>query len=60
MISNINAYPRGRKTAKRGRKPIFNAAIFKERFHTIERVFGWEDTDEAGLAFQFEDPMGRG
>jgi transposase len=43
MIPNINANPRGRKTAKRGRKPIFNAAIFKERFHTIERVFGWED-----------------
>jgi transposase len=25
------------------RKPLFNAAIFKERFNTIERVFGWED-----------------
>jgi hypothetical protein len=44
MIPNINANPRGRKTAKRGRKPFFNAAIFKERFNTIERVFGWEDT----------------
>ena len=43
MIPNINANPRGRKTTKRGRKPLFNAAIFKERFNTIERVFGWED-----------------
>ena len=43
MIPNINANPRGRKTAKRGRKPLFDAAIFKERFNTIERVFGWED-----------------
>ena len=43
MVPNINANPRGRKITKRGRKPIFNAAIFKERFNTIERVFGWED-----------------
>jgi len=43
MIPNINANPRGRKTTKRGREPLFNAAIFKERFKIIERVFGWED-----------------
>jgi transposase len=43
MVPNINANPRGRKTTKRGRKPLFDAAIFKERFNTIERVFGWED-----------------
>ena len=43
MTPNINPNPRGRKIAKRGRKPLFDAAIFKERFHTIERVFGWED-----------------
>jgi transposase len=43
MLPNINANPRGRKSAKRGRKPLFNAGIFKERFDTIERVFGWED-----------------
>ena len=42
-VPNINANPRGRKSAKRGRKPLFNADIFKERFDTIERVFGWED-----------------
>ena len=34
---------RGRKSAKRGRKPLFSADIFKERFDTIERMFGWED-----------------
>jgi hypothetical protein len=43
MVPNINTNPRGRKTAKRGREPLFNVAIFKERFNTIERVFGWED-----------------
>jgi transposase len=25
------------------RKPIFEPAIFKERFRTIERAFAWED-----------------
>jgi tmRNA-binding protein len=24
-------------------RPIFEPAIFKERFRTIERVFAWED-----------------
>ncbi|MGO9846267.1 MAG: transposase [Methylocella sp.] len=43
MVPNINANPRGRRSSKRGRKPLFNSAIFKERFNTIERVFGWED-----------------
>jgi hypothetical protein len=43
MVPNINPNPRGRKSAKRGRKPLFDAEIFKERFNTIERVFGWED-----------------
>jgi len=43
MIPNINANPRGRKSAKRGRKPLFDATIFRERFNTIERMFGWED-----------------
>jgi len=43
MIPNINENPRGRKTPKRGRKPLFDAAIFQERFDTIERVFAWED-----------------
>ena len=43
MVPNINPNPRGRKQPKRGRKPIFEPAIFEERFHTIERVFAWED-----------------
>jgi hypothetical protein len=43
MVPNVAANPRGRKTPKRGRKPIFDAAIFQERFRTIERVFAWED-----------------
>ena len=43
MTSNINENPRGRKTAKRGSKRVFSAAIFEERFRTIERVFAWED-----------------
>jgi hypothetical protein len=36
MVPNINPNPRGRKQ-------IFEPAIFKERFWTIERVFAWED-----------------
>jgi transposase len=43
MVPNINPNPRGRKAPNRGRKPFFDEAIFKERFNTIERVFGWED-----------------
>ena len=43
MIPNIPANQRGKKTPKRGRKPIFNPALFQERFYTIERVFAWED-----------------
>jgi transposase len=43
MVPNINPNPRNRQSIKRGRKPFFDAAIFKERFNTIERVFGWED-----------------
>jgi hypothetical protein len=42
MIPNINPNSRGRKTPKRGRKPLFDLAIFEERFNTIERLFGWE------------------
>ena len=43
MTPNIPEIPRGRKTPKRGRKPLFDPAIFEERFRTIERVFAWED-----------------
>ena len=43
MVPNINLHPRDRRSSKRGRKPFFDKEIFKERFNTIERVFGWED-----------------
>jgi hypothetical protein len=43
MVSNNNANPRDRKATKRDRKPLFDAAISKERFYAVERVFGWED-----------------
>src|SRR5471030_2218421 len=43
MVPNINPNPRGRTQPKQGRRPIFEPAIFKERFRTIERVFAWED-----------------
>ena len=43
MIPNINPNGRGRTQPKRGRKPLFDPAIFQERFQTIERVFAWED-----------------
>jgi len=43
MTPNINENKRNRKTIKRGRKRIFDREIYEERFHTIERVFAWED-----------------
>jgi hypothetical protein len=43
MVANIPENPRGRRTPKRGRKPIFDPAIVQERFQPIERVFAWED-----------------
>lgn len=43
MVPNIPENPRGRKTQQRGRQPIFDPALFHERFFTIERVFAWED-----------------
>src|SRR6202035_2456095 len=43
MVPNFTPNPWGRKHPNPGRKPIFEPAIFKERFRTIERVFGWED-----------------
>src|SRR6195952_5866534 len=35
--------PSRARSPKRGRKPIFEPAIFRERFRTIERIFAWED-----------------
>lgn len=43
MIPNIKENPRNRKRTKRGRKRLYDDAIFEERFNTIERVFAWED-----------------
>ena len=41
-VAVINPNSRGRKRPKRGRKPLFDPAIFEERFRTIERLFAWE------------------
>ncbi len=43
MTPNIPENKRNRRLAKRGRKQIYDAKIFAERFRTIERVFAWED-----------------
>jgi transposase len=43
MIPNIKENKRNRKKLKRGRKRIYDEAIFEERFNTVERVFAWED-----------------
>lgn len=43
MIPNINENKRNRKKTKRGKKRLFDVAIFKERFEKIERLFAWED-----------------
>jgi hypothetical protein len=42
LIPNIKENPRNRKTAKRGRKRLFNAAIHTLRMR-VERTFAWED-----------------
>ena len=42
MVPNIKENPRNRKTAKRGRKRLFNAAIHALRLR-VERTFAWED-----------------
>jgi hypothetical protein len=42
MIPNIKGNPRNRKTPKRGRKRLFNAAIHALRMR-VERTFAWED-----------------
>ena len=42
MIPNIKENPRNRKTAKRGRKRLFNQAIH-ELCDRVERTFAWED-----------------
>ncbi len=43
MTPNIKENPSNRKKIKRGRKRIYDDAIFQERFKTVERAFAWED-----------------
>src|SRR6476619_8597254 len=42
LIPNIKENPRNRKTPKRGRKRLFNAATHSLRL-CVERTFAWED-----------------
>ena len=42
LIPNVKENPRNRKTPKRGRKRLFNAAIHALRLR-VERTFAWED-----------------
>ena len=42
LIPNIKENPRNRKTTKRGRKRLFNAALHMLRMR-VERTFAWED-----------------
>ena len=53
MIPNIKENKRNRKSPKKGRKPIYDDEIYDERFHTIEKVFAWEDTFKR-LLLRFE------
>jgi transposase len=48
LIPNISPNKRNRKYAKRGRKRLFNATIYKQRF-TSERSFAWMDKFRALL-----------
>ena len=48
VIPNICENKRNRKSVKRGRKRLFNAAIYKQRF-TSERSFAWIDKFRALL-----------
>ena len=43
LIPTIQEHPRHRKTTKRGRQRVFNAAIQARRMH-VERTCAWEDT----------------
>ena len=42
LIPNIPVNTRNRKTAKRGRKRLFNPLVYKRRFIS-ERTFAWID-----------------
>lgn len=48
LIPNISENKRNRKHPKRGRKRLFNASVYKQRF-TSERTFAWIDKFRALL-----------
>jgi transposase len=52
VIPNIAENKRNRKTTKRGRKRLFNPALYKQRF-ACERTFAWIDKFRA-LLIRFE------
>jgi len=52
LIPNIDENSRNRKTTKRGRKRLFNATIYKQRFGS-ERSFAWIDKFRA-LMIRFD------
>jgi len=52
MIPNSKEHPRNRKRPQRGRKRLFNAAIYALRMR-VERTFAWEDTFKR-LLLRFE------
>ena len=54
LVPNIKENPRNRKTPKRGRKRLFNAAIHSLRL-CVERTFAWEDKfKRLPLRFEFK------
>jgi transposase len=54
LVPNIKENPRNRKTPKRGRKRLFNAAIHSLRL-CVERTFAWEDKfKRVLLRFEFK------
>jgi hypothetical protein len=57
MIPNIPENPRNRKRTKRGRKRLFNAAIYALR-PRVDRPFAWEDKFKR-LLLRFEDMQHR-
>ena len=56
LVPNVKENPRNRKTPKRGRKRLFNAAIHSLRL-CVERTFAWEDKfKRLLLRFEFKQP----
>jgi transposase len=54
LVPNIKENPRNRKTPKRGRKRLFDAAIHSLRL-CVERTFAWEDKfKRVLLRFEFK------